>query len=59
MFNRNEYIELLIVCRIESANTKRGVLGLTFPVVSMSQLVGLKGWAVDVLVLAEIGDVIG
>ena len=52
-------MELPIVCRIESANTNRGVLGLTFPVVSMSQLVGLKGWAVDVLVLAEIGDVTG
>ena len=43
-----------MVCRIDSANTNRGALGLTFSVFSMSQLVGLRGWAVDVLVLVEI-----
>ena len=52
-------MELLMVCRIDSANTNRGALGLTFSVFSMSQLVGLKGWAVDVLVLVEIEDVTG
>ena len=43
-----------MVCWTDVANTNRGAHDLTFLVASMSKLVGLKGWAVDVLVLVEI-----